>query len=258
MPTLADQVRAIAAEDEFLRAFDVAVQVSARRKYIAWAIAPGAAGITIAVPAGKDPEEVRRVLVAERARLARHVAQERGTVPPQPAKVLRDGESFLWLGREVRLCLVGGEGPAAGERAAADGWLTVSRHAVELRGAQPVIDWYVREGTAWAVAEAAQWWPRMSSGRLPDVRVADIGRSRWGKYDPRAHRVSVSWRAVQLPYVLASHVLLHELTHATRPAGTSHSSCFWHAFDRVRPGAREEQRRLHRQGSVWMGDVAGE
>ncbi|WP_431983935.1 YgjP-like metallopeptidase domain-containing protein [Streptomyces qinglanensis] len=259
MPNLDEQVTAAIAEEGILDGHTVTVRVSTRRRNLGVTVEPGGTRITVAVPATITPHETVRLLGRMRPGIARLVLRARECAPKGPTPRLVDWAGFWWLGQPARLRLVDGCDPVERLHTDSGYWLRVGRDLIAREGARPLVRWYCEQGTAWLHQEAPRIWDRMAAPgtELPELRVADIGRTRWGKYDGARHRVTLAWQSLQLDRSLARHVLTHELAHATRPAGTPHGPQFWHALERALPNAREEQRRLDKEGAaVWMGEIA--
>ncbi|MBC9730708.1 YgjP-like metallopeptidase domain-containing protein [Streptomyces sp. TRM68367] len=259
MPTTAPDITAALAADGRFSKYVHQVKISSRRRTLGLSIKPGEPGLTLHVPAAADTAEVITLLAKNSHRLAALILKARECPPDHPPKQLVNGSGFLWLGYSTRLKIVD-DAPVPLERVH-DGqwWMRLDRRAVQL-GARPFIDWYCREGTAWL----HQWhvapslWHSMAAGKpMPTVRVADIGRRRWGVHDGRTNHIRIAWQTLQLPPPLVRHVLVHEFTHAVVRHGKPHGPEFWRTFERSRLGAREEARRLNEEGRhVWMGDIA--
>ncbi|MDX2697235.1 YgjP-like metallopeptidase domain-containing protein [Streptomyces ipomoeae] len=262
MTELATEIRQALTSDPRLARHIAHIQTSTRRKTLGMSIKPGEQGITIHVPAHTTPAEVIALLNRSRDRIGALLVKADRYAPDTPVRELVNGAGFLWLGSSKRLRLTAGT-PAvravddSGTPSTVGRWLQLDP-AVRHRGAQPIVDWYIREGTAWAQPEAGQQWQRMGARQpMPVVQVADIGRTRWGVHDGRTDTVRIAWQVFQLSPRLVRHVLAHELVHATRPAGKPHGPEFWRRFEAAVPGARQEQRELTEAGrSIWMGDIA--
>lgn len=238
------------------------IHASSRRKTLGMSIKPGEQGITVHVPAGITPAEVVNLLSRNRERIGALLIKANRCAPDTPVKELVNGSGFLWLGRSKRLRLTAGTPGAV--RAVDDfGTVTTLGRWLQLdpasrdRGERPVIDWYIREGAAWVQPEAEHLWRRVTVDRpLPTVRVADIGRKRWGVHDGRTDTIRIAWQVFQLSPRLVRHVLVHELVHATRPPGKPHGPGFWRQFEAATPGAQQEQQELTEAGRhIWMGDI---
>ncbi|MEU8672693.1 YgjP-like metallopeptidase domain-containing protein [Streptomyces anulatus] len=254
----AEQIHTAIVASELFDGFTLAVRMSARRRTFGVTVEPGGTDLTIAVPAGATPEQTVAALRRMRGRIASSVNRARDFAPDWQVVDLVNGQGFTWLGRPARLRLRDGRAPVERVQDGHGWWMHAGRDLLARDGARPLIRWYCAEGTAWAQKEAPALWSRIarSGALLPELRAANIGGRRWGKYEPARHRVTLAWQTLQLPVSLARYVLAHELAHATRPAGAAHGPEFWRMAERALPGARQEQQRLDREGgTVWMGDV---
>jgi predicted metal-dependent hydrolase len=256
---LADQIKAAIKDAGLLTAYAVNVRVSARRRTLGVSIEPGGKAVTVAVPAGAQPVDVAAGVRRMHARIVGALVNAQKFAPAHPVKDLVNGEGFEWLGRSARLRVIDGHGPVERVRDGHGHWMHADRADLERHGGRPIIDWYCREGTAWLEREAPAWWSRMQYGReMPALRVADIGRKRWGVYAHTPHRVTLAWQALQLPTSMATYVLVHELAHATRPGGRPHGPEFWSVVRRALPSYERDKADMDTHGcSVWMGDVTG-
>jgi hypothetical protein len=128
---------------------------------------------------------------------------------------------------------------------------------VDQRGAQAVIDWYRRRGVEWMEGAGPGLWHLVGAPeRLPELAVRDLGRRREGLYDGIRRRVTLHWRVFQLDAPLVEYALCHELTHGTRPPGTSHGPEFWRRLCGALPDALERHRTLRQTARFsWSGDV---
>jgi predicted metal-dependent hydrolase len=271
MTTTVEAVRTAVDANPHLGPRVTTIKVSSRRKTLGMTARGGDSGITLHVPADCPPDVVVTALAASSHKIGRLLLQAKEHAPEHPVKEFVNGEGFLWLGKNNRLRLV--DNPTAAVRHVDDHgkesehgtwrgrWLELDR-AARHRGPKPIIDWYIREGTAWLQQQTAPLWTRMTGNRrpMPAVYADNIGRTRWGAHaghpDPADDTVRIAWQTFQLPPTLVRHVLTHELVHATRPGGKAHGREFWRAFERAEIGARRTKRDLDEQGrTVWMGDV---
>ena len=256
-PSLAEEITAALEADDLLTDYTVQVRISTRRKTLGATIEPGGQVVTLAVPATVQPADVVAAVRHLQERIARAARQSRERAPENPVKELVAGEGFEWLGRPARLRILDGTGPVERVSTGSGWWMHAHHDDIAQRGARPLIDWYCREGTAWLEREAPAWWTRLA-GRapLPALRVQDIGRKRWGLYRHTPHLVTLAWQTMQMPPRMATYLLIHELAHATRPAGRPHGPQFWAVVQRALPGYKRDQQDTHEYGrAVWMGDV---
>ena len=260
MPSLAEQITKALTASGILKSFTVDVRVSSRRRKWEITVEPGGAALTLHAPATAQPEDAVSFVRQVRHRVGRGVNKAREHAPEHPVKQLIGGEAYYWLGQPARLrVLEEAAAPVERVNTGHGWWLHVDRRAVAAHGSRPIVRWYCAQGTEWLERDAPTWWSRMAAASrnpLPELRVADIGRNRWGKYEPERHRVTLAWQALQMPLPLVRHLVVHKLAHATRPRGQAHGPEFWRVMERARPGAREEKRRFDSEGrTVWMGDM---
>jgi predicted metal-dependent hydrolase len=255
---LADQIRAALEDAGLLTAYAVNVRVSTRRRTLGATIEPGGKAVTIAVPAGAQPDDVTAGVRRMHDRIIGGLVDAQKFAPAHPVKDLVNGEGFEWLGRSARLRVIDGHGPVQRVRDGFGWWMHADRDDLARHGGRPVVDWYCREGTAWLEEQAPAWWSRMGYMRpMPALRVADIGRKRWGVYHHTPHRVTVAWQALQFEPRMATYVLVHELAHATRPGGRPHGPEFWRVVRRALPSYERDRDDVNALGcSAWMGDVS--
>lgn len=258
MPHTTKQITEAITASGILNTLTVTVRVSPRRRTLGITTKPGGHTLTIHVPTNTTPAEVVQTLESISDRIARLIHRARENTPEHPTLELVSGAQVMWLGRSARLAIRDGNAPV--ERVHGPGhWLHAGRDLLAREGARPIIRWYQEQGTAWLHQQAPALWHRMAppGTPLPELRVDDIGRTRWGKYQPDRHRVTIAWQALQLRPTLATYVVVHELAHATHPSGRPHGPQFWSAAARGCPLAREVHQTLSQEGrTVWMGDTA--
>jgi hypothetical protein len=81
-------------------------------------------------------------------------------------------------------------------------------------------------------------------GLSPSKVTVRNQRSRWGACTWRGH-ITLNWRLIQTPPVVADYVILHELAHLSR---RDHSRAFWREVERLCPTWRESETWLRRHG----------
>jgi predicted metal-dependent hydrolase len=257
VPTVAEQITTALAADRGLGRYTFEIRVSARRKTLGMSVPAGSRTIALAIPEDATADEIVRLVKRNRDRLGALLGRANECPPDHPVKELIGGEGFEWLGRSGRLRLVDNPGPVRRVNDSHGAWMELPRTVAARRDPKPLIDWYIRAGTEYVTRETTYWWQRMAPRQTPPtVRVANIGRTRWGKYEHDTHTVTLAWQTFQLSRSLVDHVLVRELAHATRPGGKADGPEFWTAFERAIPLASQQKRLLDEAGRhVWMGDV---
>lgn len=231
------------------------VEIRPRRQTLGITVRPDTT-IVLAVPATFTPQQLVRAVQARKMTIIERVLDAREQAPQYAVKELVAAEGFDWLGCPSRLRITDMPGPVRRVHDEFGWWMAASRGDLETAGATSLIDWYSREGTAWATERAAGWAPRLQLSELPRLRVRALGPGRWGAYRPASHTVDLHWPLFQLPCSVAEYVLVRQLVHATRPAGSAHGAEFRMRLDRVWPSSWQVRRRLDEVGRfVWAGEV---
>ncbi len=166
-----------------------------------------------------------------------------------PEMAWRDGESLLFLGCEIRLC-VSADSRSRKPSLDADRLrlaLPAPEHPEQV--ARMVMHWYRREALADFTRRVELLAARLGVSSPP---VALSGaRTRWGSCNSRGE-IRLNWRLIQAPPHIIQYVAAHELAHLKE---MNHSSKFWAIVQQLCPdyvSARRELKaisaRLHRMG----------
>ncbi|WP_158102234.1 M48 family metallopeptidase [Streptomyces cacaoi] len=261
---MSTELRYVIDESKALRRHPYELVVSERRwrTFGVTVKADGSVVVRVPVLEREDYPQVVGWLVKQAPRIAGLVAQQRATAPAHPVKRLIPGEAFDLLGASYRLRPVTGYEPVIEVDYTGSGnkFLMADRATLARRGARLLVDWYVEQGQIYAEWELDHWVRRMGlAGRVPDLRVRgrDMGRTKWGRYLGREHRIELNWQLFQLDKRFVQYVIVHELAHATRPAERWHHGPLWEGeMDRVLPHWRVVREAMTEPGRhVWQGDV---
>ncbi|EYF02679.1 M48 family metallopeptidase [Chondromyces apiculatus] len=236
-----------------------AIRRSGRRRTVA--VAVDARGeVVLSAPADTAVSRLDGVVRAKGAWILEKVRGRRGTARALPAREMRSGETFLYLGRQVRLRVeaVGATEEARGKALGAGKARTALRagHLVvevdeALEGAaraegvrKALVRWYRARARARLKERVARWAAAMGV-EAPEVLIREQ-RKRWGSCDARGV-VRLNWRVIQAPLPLVDYVVVHELVHLTHP---EHTREFWAALGRVMPDYEMRREELKRLGAV--------
>lgn len=228
------------------------IRRSDRRRTVSIAV-EGRGEVLVTAPSGVSVERLDRVVLAKGPWVVEKLRRRSDAPPPLPAREYLSGETFLYLGRQVRLRVEAAKRSArAGEAGA----------AVALRGGHLVVG--VAEGLtgparAAAVRKALVSWYRAHAGeRLPEraaLWAAQLGlpapavlvraqQKRWGSCDARGV-VRFNWRVIQAPMPLVDYVVAHELVHLRH---ADHTREFWATLGRAMPDYEARREALRAMG----------
>jgi predicted metal-dependent hydrolase len=234
----------IAAEGSTVRfgttSIAYAIKRSARRGTVSIAIDPRE-GVLVTAPRSTPVARLDRVVHQKAAWILSRLKRQRDLAPPPPAREFVSGETFRYLGRQVRLRLVRGGGA---DVKLLRGHL-VTGGGPDLRAR--LVAWYREHALPRLVASARAWAPKVGVS-VPRVLLRDQSR-RWGSCD-RSGVVRLNWRIVQAPPRLIDYVVAHELVHLMHP---HHGPEFWSTLGRAMPDydGRKAQLRALGPALVW-------
>lgn len=197
-------------------------------------------GLVVVAPARMPMRELTKALAEKADWIDKNLSQA-----DSPGKVIkkppvRDGLPLPYLGRDLTLRVVAGEGPGS---------------SVAVSGGEIVVE--ARDKSASAVEETLKdWYKGMARRIIPErvTRLADghkVGRvcirdqrTRWGSCSPLGN-LSFNWRLVMAPRRVIDYLIIHELTHL---AHHNHSKRFWDKVARRCPRYMECEDWLKRHG----------
>ncbi len=157
---------------------------------------------------------------------------------PAPAKrEFVSGESFWYLGRQLRLRVEVGEPGVA-----IDAGRLVVRVAERADVRASLKAWHRRRAALYLPARVRHWAGRL--GVVPPPLLVREPRKRWGSCDA-AGNVRINWRVMQVAPRLVDYVVAHELVHLQH---RRHDAEFWSRLGTVMPDAEARREKLRRAG----------
>lgn len=196
--------------------------------------------VDVVAPLGTVFEDVQ-ARVARRARWIlgqqRYFEQFR---PRTPERQYVSGETHLYLGRQYRLKVVGGERESV--KLVGGRFLVVVREPSDLDHIQEVLERWYREKARERFAERLRWcWERLdrSDAVPPELRIRAM-RTRWGSLSPSG-TLSLSPDLTKAPRDCIDYVILHELCHLEHP---NHGPAFRARLEQVLPDWERQKHRL--------------
>ena len=204
-----------------------------------------AAGVEVVVPRRLSLDEVEPFVASKQAWIERTLLRMRAAEADRPRPLLEDGGEVPYLGERLRLRV---RVEPARRRS------HVAHRGEELRVA-------VAEPGPAAVEAALERWYRAQARTEVAVRldaaVARVGqsysslqirgqRTRWASCSSKG-AMSFNWRLLLAPPEILDYVVEHEVAHLEIH---DHSRRFWDLLAARRPGYREEERWLRRNGAT--------
>jgi predicted metal-dependent hydrolase len=220
------------------------IRRSSRRATVSLTIDPKA-GLLVTAP-GTTPVPRLDAVVRTKAKWVVERLKRISDVPPAlPGREFVSGETFLYLGRPVRLRVLQDGAPAP---------IRLHRGWLELpipRGLDAVhrgryaraalIDWY-RRLAARRLPRLVEAWAVKADLTFKNVVVTEQA-TRWGSCSDGNLRLN--WRIMQAPQSLLDYVVAHEVVHL---AHEHHGPTFWGALGRLMPDYETRRARLKELG----------
>jgi predicted metal-dependent hydrolase len=156
-----------------------------------------------------------------------------------------DGETFLYLGKEIPLRIVSDEGPRKGNKKPAlvmDGFFQL------MRSAQPQAEslfeaWYKKQARR-LLTERVEFLAHEHGFKVKKLRVSSA-RTRWGSCSTKG-TLSFTWRLVMAPLEIIDYVIVHELCHLKE---LNHSKAFWSQVEAILPDYKRRRAWLKKNGN---------
>lgn len=191
--------------------------------------------LTVRAPVRMAEVDIRRFIAAKADWIERKQAKVR-SVAIAPRKYV-DGESFLYLGKEIPLCLVPEQKPAL----ALDGNFKLAKSA-QPRAESVFEAWYRQQARA-VLTGRVEIFAAKYNFKVEKIRISSA-RTRWGSCSANK-TLSFTWRIVMAPLQVIDYVVVHELCHLRE---LNHSSSFWAHVEAILPGYRSERKWLKQNG----------
>ncbi len=192
-------------------------------------------GVLVRAPAGYHGEPLSVVVRRKTPWILRRLSEIERIASRNGSKEFVSGESFLFLGRRLRLKVAGRQGRE-------------ERGRVSLRGRR--LEVFVRGGRgetdpARIRIALREWYREQAARRIPGrvlthaaklgvnkPRVIVVGQKRrWGSCG-KDGSLRINWRIIMAPTSVLDYVVVHELAHLVEP---SHSERFWNFVRGVLP-----------------------
>jgi len=161
-----------------------------------------------------------------------------------PLHQFKEGELFLFLGREIPLKLIESE----------DGTLTLGKsfllnRSVTGKAEQVFTRWYQTQARQ-IFTKRVNFFARKFGFSHGRIRLSSA-RTRWGSCSSKG-TLSFTWRLVMAPADVIDYVIIHELVHLEIQ---NHSRAFWQRVGEILPEYKEKRKWLKNNGiKLTLGD----
>lgn len=149
-----------------------------------------------------------------------------------------DGETFLYLGKEIPLRIIRNRKPA----------LVMARTFKLTESAQPQAKllfeaWYKKRARA-VLTERVEFFAYEHGFKVEKIRLSSA-RTRWGSCSTKG-TLNFTWRLVMAPLEVIDYVVVHELCHLKE---LNHSKAFWAQVQTILPDYKVRRKWLKDNGA---------
>lgn len=200
--------------------------------------------ISVRPPKRMTPEQVDATVLSKRMWIYRNLAEWRDLNATRVVREWINGESFLYLGSNYRLLLVGDQDETLKLK---DGRFCLRRSVVDQLGQegahQAFQDFYEQKGRE-RLRKRVEIFAAKVGVRPGQVAVKDLG-FRWASCTTEG-RLQFHWKCMMAPVTVIDYIVVHELCHIRH---RDHSAAFWNEIDKVLPNYTERKEWLRRHGA---------
>lgn len=198
--------------------------------------------VHVRVPKQWSDERVAELVKAKEYQIYKMLAEWRELNSSRVEREYKNGEGFLYLGRNYRLCLVDEQDEPL---ALKSGRLCLRRDIVNDGDGKQVRatfkDYYSARGLLRIQKRVAYYAPKVGV-KPAGVEVRELGH-RWASCSSTG-KLAFNWKCIMAPQTIIDYIVVHELCHIHH---RDHTEKFWNEVDKVLPeyGERKEWLRLN-------------
>ena len=192
--------------------------------------------LTVRAPLRLKEADIQRFIEAKADWIKRKQANIR-KIAVTPRQYV-DGDTFLYLGKEISLRLVPDRKPAL----VLDGVFKLAKSA-QPRAESVFEVWYKEQARA-VLAVRVDFFSRKYGFEVEKIRISSA-RTRWGSCSAKK-TLSFTWRVVMAPPEVIDYVVVHELCHLRE---LNHSRSFWAQVEAILPGYKSTRKWLKHNGA---------
>lgn len=200
--------------------------------------------VLVEAPQGSEPAEIEKRLRKRAAWILRQQRDFQRYSLGFPPRQYVSGESYRYLGQQVRLKVIQSTTEPESVRLDRDIILVTVRDKQETaRVKKQLTQWYRQQAQALFGERLVQWFPHFERLGSPSPRIlVREMRTRWGSCTPQG-TVTLNLKLIMVPKQLIDYVVVHELCHLVEP---NHGKAFFDLLSRIMPNWEEQKEHLDR------------
>ena len=222
----------------------IAYEVIRSRRSTADIIIERDGSVLVRAPEWADDNQVANIVESKHYWIFQGLAEWRDLNATRVLREYKNGEGFLYLGRNYRLSLTTDHGEPLQLK---NGRFTLRRDLVEqgeIAAAKTAFrDFYVAKGLERLSQRVGYYSPKV--GVEPaGVEVRELG-NRWASCSPTG-KLAFHWKCMMAPQTVIDYIVVHELCHIHH---RDHTDAFWNEVDKVLPDFGERKEWLRKNGA---------
>lgn len=229
------------------RNIDFFIKRSNRRRTISLFVDPFE-GVFLRAPFGPSVESLSKLVHSKAIWILKKQKQIEEIKEFLPKREFVGGETFLYLGRQLRLKVLDSKNNSSPKVRMKEGRFVVAlnNHFTEL-GRKRVIrkallNWYKEHAQKLLLSRIGIYSKKLDLSS-PEVFLANQSK-RWGSCNYKG-RIRLNWHIIMAPMSLVDYVLAHELCHLKH---ISHSRDFWRLLGSIMPDYETRRECLRKEG----------
>ncbi len=229
------------------RPIDFFIKRSKRRKTISIFVDPFD-GVFLRAPLWPSAQELSKLVHSKAVWILNKQRQIEEIKEFLPKREFVGGETFLYLGKQLRLAIINLTKKSRPGIKAKQGRFIISlnTHYTELGKRRIVrkllVNWYKRHAQIILKKRASLYVKKLKIAP-PALHLANQSK-RWGSCSSKG-RVRLNWHIIMAPMSLVDYVVAHELCHLKH---INHSKDFWQFLGSILPDYEERREHLRKEG----------
>jgi hypothetical protein len=200
--------------------------------------------VLVRAPEWADDDQIANIVESKHYWIYQGLAEWRDLNATRMMREYKNGEGFLYLGRNYRLTLASDQEEPLQLK---NGRFCLRRDLVEtgeITSAKTAFrNFYIAKGLERITSRVEYFAPK--AGVAPTgVDVRELGH-RWASCSP-AGKLAFHWKCMMAPQTIIDYIVVHELCHIHH---RDHTDAFWNEVDKVMPDFRERKEWLRKNGA---------
>lgn len=199
--------------------------------------------ITAIAPIGTPEDQILEVVKGKAKWIVQKLFEIREIEHRRSAKQYVNGESFIYLGRNYSLQIVGDEAVKVPEAKLIRGKLTVFAPNKDESNIRTAVENWYHDRAKEKIAERVAYYQPFFEVQPKRIVIKDQ-RKRWGSCT-KGKELLFNWKSIMAPSPVLDYIVIHEMCHLVH---MNHTDEFWKLLKKVLPDYEERKNWLKNNG----------